>query len=137
VLDDVERRSLLVEPAREDPLPASLRVAHVELDESAGQRLHLPGSGRLAGAKPDDGVSHANRLAGLEGERARDPVALVEQPQHRHPLRHRRGSGFDGGHGLRDVDGARLADRLAVDRGRLFVAAVAAGERGRDEENGA
>ena len=64
VLDDVERRRFLVEPARKDPLELALRVAHVELDEGAGQLLHLPGRGRLAGAQPDDHVADAHRLAG-------------------------------------------------------------------------
>jgi hypothetical protein len=137
VLDDIERRSLLVEPAREDPLPAALRVADVELDEGPGERLHLPRCGRLAGAQPEDGVAHPHRLAGLEGDRTRDAVALVEQPHHRHPLGHRGRPGSHGGHGLRDVDGPRLADRLAVAAGLLLGSPVTAGERGREQENGA
>ena len=42
VLDDVERRRFLVEPAREHPAPAFVRPLHVELDERAGQLLILP-----------------------------------------------------------------------------------------------
>jgi hypothetical protein len=137
MLDDVERGSLLVEPAREHSLPAALRIADVELDEGPGQRLHLPGRGRLAGAQPDDRVPDPDRLAGLEGDRPRNAVALVEQPDDGHPLRHRSGPRRDGGHGLRDVDGPRLPDRLGVARRLLLGAPVAAGERGRKDEDGA
>jgi hypothetical protein len=136
VLDHVERRRFLEEPARKDPLPAPLRVADVELDEGAGQSLHLPGRRGLAGAKPDDRVSHPHRLAGLEGERARNAVALVEEADHGDPLRHRSRPRNHLGHGLRDVDGPRLAGGLAVAGGGLLVAAVAAGERGQSEESG-
>jgi hypothetical protein len=137
MLDDVERRSLLVEPSRKDPLPAALRIADVELDEGSGQSLHLPGRGRLAGAQPDDRVAHAHRLAGLERDRARDAVALVDEPEHRHPLRHRSRAGSDGGDGLRDVDRPGLADRLPVTGAGLLCAPIAAGERGQSEESGA
>jgi hypothetical protein len=135
MLDDVEGGRLLVEPAREDALPAALRVAHVELDERPGQRLDLPGRRGLAGAQPDDRVPDPDGLARLEGERARDSVALVEKPEHRHALGHRSRPGSDGGHGLGDVDGPRLSDRLPVALGFLFGAPVAAGERGREDEN--
>jgi hypothetical protein len=137
MLDDVERRGLLVEPAREDPLPPALRVADVELDESPGQRLHLPGRGRLAGAKPDDRVAHPNRLARLESDRPRNAVALVEKPEDGHALGHRSRPRRHRGHGLRDVDGARLADRLPIARGLLFGALATAGERDREDDNGA
>ncbi len=137
MLDDVERRSLLIEPAGEDPLPAALGIADVELDEGARQRLHLPGRGRFAGAQPDDRISHPNRLAGLEGQRARDSVALVEKPDHCDPLRHWSGPGHRGRDGLRDIDGARFADGLTVALGLLLGAAAAPGKRGRKDENGA
>jgi hypothetical protein len=137
VLDDVERRRLLVQPAREDPLPAPLRIAHVELDEGAGQSLDLPGRGRLAGAKADDRVADPNRLPRLQSERAGDSVALVEQTQHRDTLGHRSGPRSDRGDGLRDVDRARLADRLAVG-GRIGAgAAIAPAEGGHKNEGGA
>jgi hypothetical protein len=137
MLDDVERRSLLVEPAREDALPATLRVAHVELDEGAGQSLHFPRRRGLAGAKPDDRIPHPDRLAGLERDRARDAVALVQEAEHRHPLRHRSRAGRDGGDGLRNIDGPRLADRLPIDVFLLLGAPVAADERAESEEKGA
>jgi hypothetical protein len=137
VLDDVERRRLLVEPARKDPLPAPLGIAHVELDEGAGQRLHLPRRASLAGAQANDRIADAHRLARPERDRTGDAIALVEKAEHRHPLRHGGRPGRHRGHGLRDVDRARLSDGLAVDAGFLLGVPVAAGERGESEENGA
>jgi len=57
VLDDIQAGRFLVEPAGEDPLELALRVAHVDLDEGAGQLLDLPRRGRLAGAQPHDDVA--------------------------------------------------------------------------------
>jgi hypothetical protein len=82
----------------------ALGIAHVELHERAGQRLHLPGRGGLAGAQPDDGIADPDRLARFQRDVARQAVALVEEAEDRHPLRHRRGSRRFGGDGLRDVD---------------------------------
>lgn len=137
MLDDIERRGLLVQPAREDPLPAPLRVANVELDEGAGQLLNLPGRGRLAGAQPDGRVADPDRLARLQGQRAGDSVALVEQAEHGDALRHRSGAGGHRGDGLRDVDRARLAHRLAVAVGIGAYAPIAGAESGEKDESGA
>jgi hypothetical protein len=127
MLDDVERGRFLVEPAREDPAPLPLRVAHVELDEGAGEPLNLPGRRRLARPQADDRIADPNRLPRLQRQLARDAVALVEETEHRHPLRHRSGAGGDGGDRLRDVDGSRLAGRLAV---RARLVALGAGAAG-------
>jgi hypothetical protein len=106
VLDGVEPRRFLVEPAREDPAEIlRARIADVDLDEGAGQLLHLPGRGRLAGAQPHDDVAGADRLAGAQRKFTHLAVALVEQPQHPDALGHRRGAGRELGDGLRDVDG--------------------------------
>jgi hypothetical protein len=137
VLDEVERRRFLVEPAREDALPTSLRVADVELDEGAGQLLHLPGRAGLAGAQPHHRIPDPHRLSRLQREVAGDAVALVEEAEHRHALRHRRRPGRDRGHGLRYVDRPGLAGRLAVARLLVFAAATAAGEGGEGEKGGA
>ena len=115
MLDDVERRRFLVEPAREDPLEAAVAIADVELDEGAGELLRLPRRGGLAGPEADHDVADAKRLAGLELDVARDAVALVEQADHRHPLRHRRGAGRDSGHGLGNIDRLRLSLVVAAD----------------------
>ena len=101
VLDDVERRRFLVEPARKDPAELAVRAAHVELDEGAGKLLDLPGRGGLAGAQPHDHVADPDRLAGPQRQVAREAVALVEQAEHRDPLGHRRRAGREPGHGLR------------------------------------
>jgi hypothetical protein len=137
MLDDVERGRFLVEPAREDPLEAAVRNAHVELDEGPGQLLRFPGRGRLAGAQAHDHVPDADRLARLHLEVARDAVPLVEEPEHRHALRHRSGAGCLGGDGLRDVDRLRL--RLGQAVALVALAPLAAGKGGRagEDEKGA
>ncbi|KRC82651.1 hypothetical protein ASE13_10430 [Sphingomonas sp. Root241] len=94
MLDDVERRSLLVEPAREDPAPALVELLHVDLHEGAGELVGFPGRGLVAGAQSHDDVVDPRRLAGLELEFARDAVALVEQAEHCLALVHRRGRGI-------------------------------------------
>jgi hypothetical protein len=90
VLDDVERRRFLVEPAGEHPLPALVGLLHVDLDEGAGQLFLLPRRGRFAGAQADDHVLPPRRLARVESDVLDDSVALVEDAEHRHPLCHRR-----------------------------------------------
>jgi hypothetical protein len=134
VLDDVERRRLLVHPAGEDPLELSLGIADVELDEGTCQFLHFPRRGSLAGAQPNDHVAVADRLAGPQLEIAGDAVSLVEQPDHRNPLRHRRGAGRDGGYRLWDIDrlrfvGRRRSRRVAL-RLALLALRAAGGKRG-------
>jgi hypothetical protein len=66
VLDRVERRRFLVEPARENPAELAVRAAHVKLHERTRQLLDLPGRGHLAGAQSHDRVSDPDRLAGPE-----------------------------------------------------------------------
>jgi hypothetical protein len=114
-----------------------LRVPDVELDEGAGQLLDLPGRGRLARAQPDNRIADSHRLPRLENQVARHAVALVEEAEHRHPLRHRRRAGRDRRDGLRDVHRPRLAGRLAVAARLVFGAAIAAAERGEGDEGGA
>jgi hypothetical protein len=114
-----------------------LRVADVELDEGAGEALHFPRRGRLAGAQPHDYVADAHRLAGLQSQVARQAVALVEESDHRDAVTHRRGAGGFGADRLGNVD------RLGLGRGAVagdFVAAPlflsAGGERADAEERG-
>ena len=134
VLNDVERRRFLVEPAREDPPPARIAPLDVELDEGAGERLGLPRRALFARAQPHHDVADAQRLARLHRQIALEPVALVEQPQHRDALRHRRlrtteligighGRRFGpalGGSGVR-CGVRRVAARAERQRGRLAV----------------
>jgi hypothetical protein len=89
MLDDVERRRFLVEPAREHASPDLVGLLDIELDESAGKRRALPRRGRLARTQADNHVADAQRLAGLHRQVADDAVALVEQADHRDPLGHR------------------------------------------------
>jgi hypothetical protein len=110
MLDDVEARRLLVEPAGEDAAESALALGHVDLDEGAGQLLLLVRRRRLAGAQANDQVLEAPRLARPHAELAADPVPLVEDADDGDPLGHRRGARRDLGHGLRDLDdlGLRL-----------------------------
>lgn len=71
-------------------MPALVGLQHVELQESAGQLLILPGRGGLAGTEADDRVLHADRHARLHPDVADDAVSLVEERDDRDALRHRR-----------------------------------------------
>jgi hypothetical protein len=137
VLDDVERRRLLVEPPGKHPLELAARVADVELDKGPGQLLHLPWSSLLAGAQPHDDVANASRLSRLKLDVAPDPVALVEEAQDGDALRHRSGSGRLRCHGLRNVDRFRLRLRLSPRGLAPLVAAAlpAGGQRQKSGEN--
>jgi hypothetical protein len=136
MLDDVERRRLLVEPAREDSVEGALRVGDVQLDEGAGQLLDLPGRGRLAGAEANDDVADAQRLARLHRQVALDAVAFVEEADHRDPLRHRRRPRRFAGHRLGHVDRLDLGRRLAVALPLGRTLRPAGGERRRQDEDG-
>jgi hypothetical protein len=129
MLDDVERRRLLVEPAREDAVEGPLGVGHVELDEGAGQLLDLPRRRRFAGAQADDDVPDPHRLAGLQRQVPLDAVALVEQADHGDALRHRRRARRFAGHRLRNVHRRLLDRRLAVTLALRRALGPAGGER--------
>jgi len=121
MLDGVERRAFLVQPAREYPPPAAIALFDVQLDEGARQPLILPRRARLARAQPHHRVAHADRLPRTKPNIADDTVALVEQPEHRDPFGHRR-------HAHRRLDRARHIDRhrITVIRGALTIAALVA-----------
>jgi hypothetical protein len=132
VLDHVERRTFLVEPAREDPVPLLVGPLDVDLHERAGQLVDFPWGGRLAGAQPHDDVLHPDRLARLKRQVLDDAVALVEQAEHGDAVLHWRHARLLGGRAWHfDGDGIAL--------GRLVVAAIAGGKgrRCRQEEGGA
>jgi hypothetical protein len=99
---------------------------HVELDEGAGQLLAFPRSRRLAGAKAHNDVLPPHRLAGVKGHRLDDSVALVEDAEHGHPLRHRR-DGLSGSAGLLSLGDLRNGSIL-------LRAAATCGERERDQQ---
>ncbi len=134
MLDDVERWRFLVHPARKHPRPLLVRSLNVELHEGAGQLFILPRGGGFAGAQADDRVLDPKRLPGPHRQVADDPVALVEQPDHRDPLGHRSHSG--GWPGL----SARLLLRLPralLLLGRLLATACRKCQGGSETRNGA
>ena len=120
MLDDVERRAFLIDPARKHSAPIAVRAPDIELDECPGEPLGLPRRGRIAGAQADHHILGADRLAGFQGEIADDSVAFVEQGDDRHAVGHRRHPGgvdrrrqrFGG-----DLIVGRSLVRLAVARG--------------------
>jgi hypothetical protein len=118
VLDDVERRRFLVDPAGEHPLPFLVGALDVDLHEGAGQLLFLPRGGRLAGAQANHQILPARGLARVQRDVLHDAVALVEDGEDRDTLRHRGHSALPrsgGGDILRDSH-----------RGILLLAAAAA-----------
>ena len=127
MLDDVERRRFLVQPARENPAPALVGLLHVDLDERSGELLLFPWRRRLARPKADDHVLPAHRLPGVKRDRLDDTVALVEHPEDRDALRHRRDSALaiGGGSGLL----GRRQRRVFA-----FLALAARGERERGQQ---
>jgi len=127
VLDGVERRRFLVEPARKSAVPALVRLLHVELDERAGQLFIFPRRRRLARPKPHDHILPSHRLAGVERDVLNDTVALVEDAEHRHALRHRRHSTLACGSRRRLP---RTRQRCVL----LLASLTARGERERDQQ---
>jgi hypothetical protein len=128
MLDHVERRRFLVKPAREHSLPALVRLVDVDLDEGAGQLLRLPRRGGLARAQAHDHVLPAHRLARPQRDILDDSVALVEDSENRHPLRHRGDAALAvGRHGhIRSAGGRGLV--------LLLRAAAARSERKSDQQ---
>lgn len=133
MLDHVALGALTEDPARKDAVPLVVAlVLNGELDEGAGLGRILPRRGLFAGAQPDDRATDARAVAGLHLELADEPVALVEQADHRDAFGHR-GRTFDAADLGRHAFGLgdRLDGRAAVTLGR---AAVAAGKRARGEQ---
>jgi hypothetical protein len=122
VLDDVERRRFLVDPAGKHPFPLLVGALDVDLDKGAGQLLLLPWCGRLARPQADHQVFPPRGLAGVKRDILHDPVALVEDRKHRDPLRHRRHSALPC-RGRRNI--ARGGDRSIL----LLAAAAARSKR--------
>jgi hypothetical protein len=127
VLDDVERRRFLVQPAREGAVPFLVRALHVELDERARQLLFLPRRRRFTGPQPHQNVLPPRRLARVESDRFHDPVALVENAEHGNALRHRRHSGLAT---RRSRSGLNRPTLLLL----LLLPAPAGGERQREQQ---
>jgi hypothetical protein len=106
----------------------AVRPADVDLHKRPGQPFQFPWRGCVAGLEPHRYILDPHRLARLQRQVANDAVALVEQPQHGHPLGHRRDPRLVGGRAW-DFHGQRLVIR--------FVAPVASGKQrqcGKEDE---
>jgi hypothetical protein len=100
---------------------------HIDLNEGAGQLFLFPRRRRLARPQPHHDVFPADRLAGVKHHVLNESIALVEDCDHRNPLRHWRHPGRTfaerpGGMGLtcrcRAISVARPAAAGKRDRGR-------------------
>ena len=123
MLDDVERRTFLIDPARKHSLPTAIGLLDIELEEGAGQPLIFPRRAGFASAQADDRVAHADCLPRPQREVADDAVALVHQCDHRDPLGHRRYAPCRLDR-LRHVDRHRGAVVALVGRRSLPIAAA-------------
>jgi hypothetical protein len=106
-----------------------VRLLHIELNERAGQLFLFPWRGRFACAQADNHILPPHRLTRTQRDILDDPIALVEDAEHRDALRHRR-------HAI-------LARRTRGDlprpgdaSARLFVALAARSERKRGQQQG-
>jgi hypothetical protein len=126
VLDHVQRRRFLVEPAREHPVPSLVRPLNVDLHESAGELLFLPRRRRLARAQAHEQILPSRRLAGVERNRLYDSIALVEDAEHCNALRHGRHAALPG----RRDGHVGWGGRLRI----LLLTAAASSKRQREQQ---
>jgi hypothetical protein len=91
MLDDVERRRLLEQPAGKHLAPVRAgRILDDHLHERTGQLVGFPVGSRFAGFQFDDEIADADALTGFQLHVARQAVALVEDAERRDALGHRR-----------------------------------------------
>jgi len=90
MLDDVQRRRFLEQPARKDPPPLTIGTTDVRLHKCARKFLVFPGRCRLARTQADNDIAYLYRLAWPHRDVAPQAVTLVEQTEHRHTVLHRR-----------------------------------------------
>lgn len=120
MLDHVTVGPFAEDPARKDAIPFVVAlILHAKLDEGAGFRRILPRRGGFAGAQAHDRTTDADRFAGLHLDIANQPVALVEQTEHRDALVHR-------GRALDTANLLRHPFRLGRNLRALFARALAA-----------
>lgn len=137
MLDHVERRRVLEQPAREDLAPGqrvvgSCPLLDEDLDEGTLLFGLLPWKSPLAGREPHDDIAYAARFAGFQHDVLGQIVPLVEQAERCHPVLDRRAElAFD----------RRRADRPCRyrlgDIGRFgirLIAAAATGKRGGEKK---
>jgi hypothetical protein len=133
VLDDVALGPFLEDPARKDAIPFIVAlILHRQLDEGAGFGRIFPRRGRLARAQPHDRAADARGVAGLHLELADQPVALVEEAEHRDAFGHRSRAG-NAADFLRHGFGSRDLGRFAAPR-LVALRAIAPGQRRRREQ---
>lgn len=122
MLHHVERWPLLEQPAGKNASPLFVRLFHLNLHKAAGEMFLLPWRGLLARLEPEHDLAKPRRFSGLQRNVTRHAIALVQQPKHRHALRHgrcplrpcqifRRGDGNDVNPRLRRVERG-IAERL-------------------------
>jgi len=103
-------------------------LLHIDLNESAFLGIVFPRRGLLASLELHHDIADAPRFAGLHLQVLADVVALVEQPERRHTILHRRAQRFTRlsrrSRALRDLLGHGRFDRL-----RLWRLVVARGQR--------
>jgi len=88
-------------------VPAFVAAQHIDLHEGTGIMFLLPRRGLFARAQPHHDIADPHRLAGFQHDIARRAVTLVEQPQRRDPLGHRRCA-------IARIDAAAAIDRHDV-----------------------
>jgi hypothetical protein len=131
VLDDVAFGAFAEQPARKDAVPFIVAlILHGQLDEGAGFGRIFPWRGLFASAQPYDRASGPHRFARFHFQILDQPVALVEQTQHRDPIRHRRRA-FDPADFLRHTLRFRDLWRLAAAPRPAVAATIAAGQQRR------
>jgi len=133
VLDDIAVGPLAENPARKHPSPFVVAlILHRQLDERPGFGRVFPRRGLLARAQPDDRPADSHHIARRHLQLADQPVAFVEQADHRDALGHR-GRALDAADFLRDAlgfgDGRHRRAAISLRR-----RPVARGERGRGQQ---
>jgi hypothetical protein len=81
MLDDVERRGFLEQPARKHPSPLLVTSQDDHLDKGAGQLVLFPRLGLVARAQLDDDIADANALPRFQLKIARQTIALVQKTE--------------------------------------------------------
>lgn len=124
MLNDVPFGAFLEQPAGKDARPLIIAVfEHDKLHERAGFLRRFPLRRPFTGAQPHDRSTDPDTFTRFQRDVAHKAVALVEQPEDRHPLLHRRHPGK----GVVAASQSGLGNRAVVVRRRWrFSAAIAA-----------
>jgi hypothetical protein len=90
MLNDIERRRFLIQPARKHLAPFVVGPTHDQLDKAARQLLAFPRLGLVTGFKADNRVADPHRLPWFHLKVARQTIAFIEKSDRRNALGHRR-----------------------------------------------